>query len=72
MSSSSASERAAPRGYGVAGSLMGYFGDSGNMLDLTNYVVQALACATWVRFIWKCRVFQARASTSASPSTRYD
>ena len=45
-------------GYGIVYSLMGYFGDLGNVLDLTNYVVQALACATWVRFIWKCSEFQ--------------
>ena len=45
-------------GHGIVYSLMGYFGDFGNMLDLTNYVIQALACATWVRFIWKCSEFQ--------------
>ena len=45
-------------GYGVAGSLMGYFGDTGNMLDLANYIVQTLAVTTWIRFVLKCRVFR--------------
>ena len=45
-------------GKSVFGSIMNYFGDFGNVLDLSNYVIQGLAAREWLLIVNSCYQFE--------------